>query len=659
MKSWFKQPIHARSLARISVGLVCALSTLACQDQTSVSKSELAHNVGQPTQHEQGAWDSLSDFEYYRYMLPLLGMGRSQILPSDHDLAKRAQAWLDLFHDNLKANYPQEARGIPRPMARVLDINQPNAFVGKVVGCYSGPTSIEGAEEKPDGYAAFLDFSGGELAVLNQSEYYSELASLPCKPLTDLADAVALAKSFNQFYGPDSCEMKVGASADAIARMQFVGDCGASAQVTKLYFMRVADQVHFFSGAFTGFSQEQFASVVAHELGHYYRAHGLEPASTFNYFYTQGDENHPEKPAQEHRLDSLIPRIRMSTLMIDNFSRLRDVAGQTLHSSLYFAGASLVQEACNSQDCPASCTVIKSNLADAQYMRGLGAFPFSDISRTKLKEYQDHEAQVMACLNDIEFTDREKAVTLLSKAVLAPSFPKFLVNGVHPAIDDAIYELTSFLQTFLKIYSGRHGGAIDDIHTMGGLLSYFDQGLKKMEGFAINLYDQVYEKKLGFYTEEQEADEISLEWMADVGVEPRHAVETYLAFTKYTSSIGTGSPFRDLEWDTCSFLFNNKWQDDNGEPRIVALGNLLDTHHGSCYRAFNTSREIKAHAYELKGEAPSLLTDGKWQDLVNLANNPGSLPFLPHHDDDQSFAAKTILGKSLATPCTYAPGKSH
>ncbi len=639
-----------RFLVYFTLSLFAAVS-LSCKNQGVETAYDLSHNVNDPTMNNEGAWQVLTEPEYYDYMLPLIGMTPRQLLPNNHALTQRAQEWLDLFHNNLISKYPSQAQGIPKPRARVLKIDQPNAFVGKVITCFTGPTTVEGADDKPDAFAGFLDFSKGKLEVFNTREYQTQLAGLPCKPLTSPKDMASLARAFNRFYGPDSCNMEVNTRGEALSSLKFTGDCGATASLKKLYIMRVADLVHFFTGAFTEFTQEQFAAVVAHELGHYYRSHGLEPGDTFDYFYIQGQKPESKKPVHEHKYDTVIPRIKMSTLMIDNFSRLRNVAGQNIQSSLYMAAGSLVQIACSEQDCPESCTLLKSNLNKSSYMRSLGAFPFSDVSRTQIKTYLDHENAVMACLDDIKFaTDRDAAVNLLARAVLNPTFPVFLISNANPTLDQAITDLSKFLQTFLKIYSWRHGGAIDEINTLGGLLRYFDSGLKKMEGFATNLYDQIYEKKLGYYTAEQEADEISLEWLSDLGIDPHHAVETYLAFTKYTSSIGSGSPFRDLEWDTCSYLYDNKWVDTNGKPRFVALGNLLDDHHGSCYRAFNTSREIDGHEYKLKTTKPSLLTDGKWTALATLAGNPGSLPVGPITGFRHS-----VLGRQITTPCTFAP----
>ncbi|NOU29086.1 MAG: hypothetical protein HOO96_14385, partial [Polyangiaceae bacterium] len=38
---------------------------------------------------------------------------------------------------------------------------------------------------------------------------------------------------------------------------------------------------------------------------------------------------------------------------------------------------------------------------------------------------------------------------------------------------------------------------------------------------------------------------------------------------------------------------------------FVPLGNLLEPHHGDCYRLFNMSQELRAHKYKTAGAAPT------------------------------------------------------
>jgi Zn-dependent protease with chaperone function len=102
------------------------------------------------------------------------------------------------------------------------------------------------------------------------------------------------------------------------------------------------------------------------------------------------------------------------------------------------------------------------------------------------------------------------------------------------------------------------------------------------------------EKNLGFYTDEQEADEIALELMAKVGVPGGVMIDKLLVVQKANDGYtDTGV----LKWAECAALRERGWRDEAGKPVSVPVGNLADAHHSICFRAFNVSREINAHHY--------------------------------------------------------------
>lgn len=102
------------------------------------------------------------------------------------------------------------------------------------------------------------------------------------------------------------------------------------------------------------------------------------------------------------------------------------------------------------------------------------------------------------------------------------------------------------------------------------------------------------EKNLGFYTVEQEADEIALELMAKVGVPGGVMIDKLLVVQKASDGFtDTGV----LKWAECAALRERGWRDEAGKPVSVPIGNLTDPHHSLCFRAFNVSREINAHHY--------------------------------------------------------------
>jgi Zn-dependent protease with chaperone function len=102
------------------------------------------------------------------------------------------------------------------------------------------------------------------------------------------------------------------------------------------------------------------------------------------------------------------------------------------------------------------------------------------------------------------------------------------------------------------------------------------------------------EKNLGFYTDEQEADEIALELMAKVGVPGGVMIDKLLVVQKANDGYTDSGV---LKWAECAALRERGWRDEAGKPVSVPVGNLADAHHSLCFRAFNVSRELGAHHY--------------------------------------------------------------
>jgi Zn-dependent protease with chaperone function len=97
---------------------------------------------------------------------------------------------------------------------------------------------------------------------------------------------------------------------------------------------------------------------------------------------------------------------------------------------------------------------------------------------------------------------------------------------------------------------------------------------------------------VGFYTTEQEADEIALEVMTKIGVPAGVAVDKVLNMLK--NSPGDNG----IGWAECSMLRDLGWKDAAGKDVSVPVGEPSNAHHNLCFRVFNMTREINAHRYE-------------------------------------------------------------
>lgn len=120
---------------------------------------------------------------------------------------------------------------------------------------------------------------------------------------------------------------------------------------------------------------------------------------------------------------------------------------------------------------------------------------------------------------------------------------------------------------------------------------------------------------LAQYTDEQEADELSLEWITGLGIEPAAAVEAQLQMAERRSADGYGE-VGEIPGKECRVLYQSGWKNRKGEAVLVPVGTWGDDHHSQSFRAFNVDREIKALGYQKDWVQRQVPTSPAWRDLV-------------------------------------------
>jgi hypothetical protein len=130
---------------------------------------------------------------------------------------------------------------------------------------------------------------------------------------------------------------------------------------------------------------------------------------------------------------------------------------------------------------------------------------------------------------------------------------------------------------------------------------------------------KAYDAKLGLYTTEQEADDLSLEMIANIGLGAKSALDIYIIFLSPEEENGAF----DIGLQRCEKMRANQWIDPEGRfnNKILPISDYTDPHHGACYRVFNLSREIEAHKYELSPTSP--LDPSVWTNMKQDLSNGG------------------------------------
>lgn len=126
------------------------------------------------------------------------------------------------------------------------------------------------------------------------------------------------------------------------------------------------------------------------------------------------------------------------------------------------------------------------------------------------------------------------------------------------------------------------------------------------------------ERKVGYYTLEDEADELGSEILWDLGIAPAAAVDVRMIIGEYGQKERNLLP-GEISIDTCKVLHGNDWHTPDDLPlSAVPVADFLDLHHSACFSAFNLSREVSAHGYDIPRQVRPT-SPGNWPGIKATA----------------------------------------
>jgi hypothetical protein len=126
--------------------------------------------------------------------------------------------------------------------------------------------------------------------------------------------------------------------------------------------------------------------------------------------------------------------------------------------------------------------------------------------------------------------------------------------------------------------------------------------------------EEATERRIGYYTIEQEADELALEFLAMAGIPPTAAVEAWVNLSGELAKNSVANPAIPIY--ECLRLRNQGWKDESGREVFVPVGDYRESHHSWCYRIRNIDAEIAAHRYVLSGRS---LPERNWKSIQQQA----------------------------------------
>lgn len=587
--------------------------------------SNLKHDDGKPVRSSLSSnWIKV---DRTTFVTKVLRQPESKALAESSPITQRFQMWVDKIDAYFRTREPVLTSGVPKPSVVVLKDRNANAYVASTVVCYKVNISFGDAQKNlPNGI--FLDKSSDAIDTDVPADYPCLTASN--SDLSNIAQEIA-AKNL-------SCQYTVSGDSLQFSENCQVLDKNYQSGFTsdKLLLLKTPNWFVILSGiADLLDSEETMVGVIAHELGHYYRAHSNTYKGEYDFYYTQKDAgNDKHKPIADPSLESFGKKIFQISAAYTGLSYIQrgeqyklnpmyflamgDIARQVSENNLAVSNRIFDNPVDSLVDNPFAQSLPNCKLA-ASFEAGrngqaLSAMPFTPPS--DMKVYEAFVQASMGCLDEIESLNLKNNLDV-ETAFKAPKWAPFTKN---PQFSGSLSKLNELMKTFEVI---GEGVKIPSNSIKDSIFKEAEQVLKNNIENVTKTLISAYEARLGQYTVEQEADDISVEVLSNIGLGGNAATDTYMALVRKNDSFGG----LDIGKAKCQKLRENNWVDPDGvfDISIMPVGDYSENHHSSCYRVFNASREVTAHGYNK--EATTQVDKSIWESMKKeLARFGGASP---------------------------------
>ena len=135
----------------------------------------------------------------------------------------------------------------------------------------------------------------------------------------------------------------------------------------------------------------------------------------------------------------------------------------------------------------------------------------------------------------------------------------------------------------------------------------------------ISARDQLEIQKVGWYTEEQEADDIAEQLLASVGLRPESLDDMLFSVLKWQQGQTGSTEFAPgiLNYDQCNAAYKAGFVSSQFKPMYIQIGKYKeDRHHSLCYRIFNLFRMRRTEHFVLGQQKLNLMNPLEYQKLV-------------------------------------------
>lgn len=583
----------------VKIRFICigaALSLLGCGLRSiGDNDAHVAHTIGEPVAFP-AAWQWL-DLPRETYISQLESWGfRERVYSEDALVSQRGQFWLEAMDRYFRAADPQGVVNVPPPRLLLLGSRAHNGFTGAVNLCFN--VDIDAPSRAPT-YPG--EVTSSQYLFLGR-EGYLRPAAMNCHQ--DFGDDLSLLQTIIDDFNadqtdPEACHLRLTGR-----RLSTWGQCRVDPGVSpanRLTVLVNSPYITIFEGIIRDWSEDEFVAILAHELGHYYRAHTTASESRFSYFYQEEPAgNAPSRPvpAVDPQQKALAREVRTMAL---RFATMPAAPGVARLNRSVFSSLVLSPQAKFRGDILGWEMVVQSPILGPRS----GLPPFFEECRSFTKLATPANIGVVFDYADSSSSDALQTYMDLENAFLqcaarlTPGALSFLDwSLIDAGIPDWIRE--EYLQSEQRQR---------EVTTFADMVVAASDFMQVVEQDYLTLLNRVRDARLGWYTGEQEADEISMELLAALGQDPRAAIRVQFNFLRERVNS------REFGYETCSRFAEAGFRNPDGSEAYVPVG-YVDTHHSSCFRALNLHRELEAHHYE-QWETVSQLDPpgGSWEDV--------------------------------------------
>ena len=570
------------SLLRLAALAVLSLSVHCSSTGEAIDTDEGATTSKTPIYENSPYFWAQTDYPTFRQVAQAAPFRIGEPLAENDPLTMRLQAWADRIHDEVARDVHRKTGKdlvAPRPILKIVPAKEANGWVSGIPACFTADADLSalGTHGRPAKTAklAFVSFDGVKEALS-----FFGAAPPKCAQPTNWRSQDEAITFFNA--SGSKCKLaRVGDHVTVRGEGCKLEGSDAPTAAKQLTYYAASPYVHFTTAMIAlGKDEHALVGILAHELGHYYRAHVVSDVvmGKYNYWYEQ--KNPPEAIVPPPSGDSVALEERFHR--VSPYARPK-VPGQKISYRLTsFVVDDLGPLLVAANDKTFGCANAVTKL-EGDWTGDFNGFGASYVTKSTMESYLAYESALLACAARVP--------------VSAGGGGALKLTEVRDAAQAGATEFAT-----PAVASG----------TLADVLKTLQDRASVLDREEAELMSSLESRRLGRWTAEQEADDFSLEYYSRVGLTPSTRIETYLDLIKAHVEIDAerfAGRNGGLDLPTCEAMYRADWMKTSAggqkELVFVPLGDLHDPHHGDCYRLFNMSQEQRAHRFRKSGASPS------------------------------------------------------